>query len=229
MSGNLKFDVRAAKEAEATRLLKVLGAGLRFVVAGSTLEGEEAALREGVAKFAGRRSATGDGAGAAASGALRPVAALLEQSGIPWVRRSGWKSKPPDALEPLDAGQIVLLDTIGELASIYSLAAVAFVGGSLVPAGGHNPLEPAQFGVPIVMGPHYANFRAMTEDLRAHDAIRITSKDHLAADLVDLLRNPTIAVEMGARAKQVFDQQAGATARTVDALQELLAKKGRTV
>ena len=60
----------------------------------------------------------------------------------------------------------MLLDTIGELASVYSLAAVAFVGGSLVPAGGHNPLEPAQFGVPIVMGPHYANFRAITDDLR---------------------------------------------------------------
>ena len=72
------------------------------------------------------------------------------------------------ALKP---GEIVLLDTIGELASVYSLAAVAFVGGSLVPAGGHNPLEPAQFGVPIVMGPHYANFRAITDDLRAHQAL----------------------------------------------------------
>ena len=59
------------------------------------------------------------------------------------------------------------------LASVYSLAAVAFIGGSLISAGGHNPLEPAQFGVPIVMGPHYANFRAITDDLRAHDAIRI--------------------------------------------------------
>ena len=82
---------------------------------------------------------------------------------------------------PLKSGQIVLLDTIGELASVYSLAAVAFVGGSLVPAGGHNPLEPAQFGVPIVMGPHYANFRAITEDLRAHDAIRIAPKEELAS------------------------------------------------
>ncbi len=229
VSGNLKFDVRAAKEAEATRVLKVLGAGLRFVVAGSTLEGEEAALVKAWPNLLAADPQLAMVLAPRHPERFGSVAALLDQSGIAWVRRSGWKSKPPDALEPLDAGQIVLLDTIGELASIYSLAAVAFVGGSLIPAGGHNPLEPAQFGVPIVMGPHYANFRDLTEDLRAHDAIRITSKDHLAADLVDLLRNPTIAVEMGARAKQVFDQQAGTTARTVDALQELLSKKGRTV
>ena len=96
------------------------------------------------------------------------VAALLEKSGFSWVKRSDWQAQPAEALEPLEPGEIVLLDTIGELASVYSLAAVAFVGGSLVPAGGHNPLEPAQFGVPIVMGPHYANFRAITEDLLAH-------------------------------------------------------------
>ena len=75
----------------------------------------------------------------------------------------------PARFKPLRPGEIVLLDTIGELASVYSLASVAFVGGSLIPAGGHNPLEPAQFGVPIVMGPHYANFRAITEDLLAHE------------------------------------------------------------
>jgi len=73
------------------------------------------------------------------------VAALLAESGLPWSRRSKWQSMPP---KPLVPGEIVLLDTIGELASVYSLAAAAFVGGSLVLAGGHNPLEPAQFGVP---------------------------------------------------------------------------------
>ena len=77
---------------------------------------------------------------------------------------------------PLRPGEIVLLDTIGELASVYSLASVAFVGGSLVPAGGHNPLEPAQFGVPIVMGPHYANFAAITDSLRDADALRIAPR-----------------------------------------------------
>jgi 3-deoxy-D-manno-octulosonic-acid transferase len=76
------------------------------------------------------------------------------------------------------------------------------------------------------VGPHFANFRTITEDLRAHEAIRISSKENLAADLVDLLCDPATAGEMGERAKSVFDQQAGATARTIQALQELLVKQG---
>jgi 3-deoxy-D-manno-octulosonic-acid transferase len=127
-------------------------------------------------------------------------------------------------LKPFVGGEIVLLDTIGELASVYSLAAVAFVGGSLIPAGGHNPLEPAQFGVPIVIGPHYANFRAITNDLLAHDAIRITEKENLAKVLVDLICDRPLSKAMGERARQVFAQQAGATERCVEAIRELIAE-----
>jgi 3-deoxy-D-manno-octulosonic-acid transferase len=73
------------------------------------------------------------------------------------------------------------------------------------------------------MGPHYANFRAITEDLRAHDALRIAAKDDLTATLIELLRDRTAAAAMGERARQVFNQQAGATGRCVDALRELLS------
>jgi len=226
VSGNLKFDVRAAQEAEATRQLKALAPGLRFVVAGSTLEGEEVALLEAwprllhadpqlVLVLAPRHPERFSG-----------VAALVAKSGIAWVKRSDWKTQPVETLELVRPGQIVLLDTIGELASIYSLAAVAFVGGSLIPAGGHNPLEPAQFGVPIVMGPSYANFRAITEDLLAQKALRIATKEELAATLIELLRDSASAQAMGHRAKQVFDQQAGATGRCVSAVQSLLSEEG---
>jgi 3-deoxy-D-manno-octulosonic-acid transferase len=78
------------------------------------------------------------------------------------------------------------------------------------------------------MGPHYANFRAITDDLLAHDAIRITEKENLAKVLVDLLCNRTAAKAMGDRAHQVFAQQSGATARCMDALKELLAEGART-
>ena len=122
----------------------------------------------------------------------------------------------------------LLLDTIGELASVYSLAAVAFIGGSLVPAGGHNPLEPAQFGVPIVMGPHYANFRTITGDLLARQAVRIAAKEELAGVLMELLQDRATAEAMGARALEVFASQAGATERTVRALQDLLAEGDQT-
>ena len=222
VAGNLKFDVQAAEEAEATRLLRTLTADLRLVVAGSTLEGEEAALLEAWPQLleadpqlflilAPRHPERFDA-----------VAALLDKSGIQWVRRSDWRSGP---VEPLKPGQIVFLDTIGELASVYSLASVAFVGGSLIPAGGHNPLEPAQFGVPIVMGPHYANFRAITEDLIAHDAICNAEKEQLAKVLVDLLRDRSEAKKMGDRAREVFASQAGATELCVEAIKELLAMR----
>jgi 3-deoxy-D-manno-octulosonic-acid transferase len=230
VSGNLKFDVRAAEEADATRQLKALAPDMRLIVAGSTLEGEEAALLE-----AWPRLLEADPRLVLVLAPRHPerfgaVAALLARSGFSWVKRSDWRAEPRSgpavALKPLDSGEIVLLDTIGELASVYSLASVAFVGGSLIPAGGHNPLEPAQFGVPIAIGPHYANFRSITDDLRTHDAVRIAAKQDLAVALVGLLRDRTAAQAMGARAKQVFDQQAGATVRCVDALRELLGEEG---
>ena len=119
--------------------------------------------------------------------------------------------------QPLQPGQIVLLDTIGELASVYSLAAVAFVGGSLVPAGGHNPLEPAQFGVPIVMGPHYANFRAIAEDLLAHQRPPHRHQRRSGRKRSSIAHaTPPKPPPWAQRARQVFEQQAGATDRCVE-------------
>lgn len=229
VSGNLKFDVRSAEKAEVTVRLESIGSGLRFVVAGSTLEGEEATLLK-----AWPNLLTSDPNLAMVLAPRHPerfaaVAGLLENTGVFWVRRSQWKGIPPETIQPLRPGQIVLLDTIGELASMYSLAAVAFVGGSVVPAGGHNPLEPAQFGVPIVMGPNYANFRAITEDLCAHDALRIATREELAGVLTELLIHPDKAQAMGQRAREVFERQAGATARSIEALRDLLPSEEEPV
>lgn len=218
VGGNLKFDVRAAQEAEATRLLRNGGRGLRFVVAGSTLEGEEAALLEAWPQLLAADSQLVLVLAPRHPERFAAVAALLERSGVQWSRRSS-------GIAGLVPGQIVLLDTIGELASVYSLAAVAFVGGSVVPAGGHNPLEPAQFAVPIVMGPHTANFRAITEDLAVHDAVRVAAREELAAVFIELLRHSSAAGAMGARARQVFEAQAGATSRTVQAIAAILAER----
>jgi 3-deoxy-D-manno-octulosonic-acid transferase len=253
VAGNLKFDVRAAGESEATRDLKARGAGLdsgldpgldsalgplpgsgqalRFLVAGSTLEGEESALLEAWPLLLEADSSLILVLAPRHPERFAAVAALLDSSGfaVPhvWTRRSAWKEQSAAASEPFRPGQIVLLDTIGELASVYSLASVAFIGGSLIPAGGHNPLEPAQFAVPIVMGPSYENFRAIVDDLQAHDAIRILEKgkpgrQELAAALLDLFRDRPAAKAMGERARQVFERQSGATARSVEAIRVLL-------
>lgn len=220
VAGNLKFDVRAGQEAEATRRLRT--SGLRFVVAGSTLDGEEAALLESWPRLLEADPGLAMVLAPRHPERFAAVAGLLERSGIAWVRRSGWKSQSGDSESLIRPGQIVLLDTIGELASVYSLASVAFVGGSVAEAGGHNPLEPAQFGVAIVMGPHYANFRAITDDLLAHDAIRIAPKQGLAQALIELLNDPEKARAMGERARRVFEQQSGATGRCVAAIREIL-------
>jgi 3-deoxy-D-manno-octulosonic-acid transferase len=223
VTGNLKFDVRAPALEGAARLFGERAEGLRFVVAGSTLEGEEDALLQAWPNLLGTDPNLALVLAPRHPERFGVAAAYLQKSGFRWIRRSAWPSDPAAAPRHLQPGEIILLDTIGELASVYSLAAVAFVGGSLIPAGGHNPLEPAQFGVPIVVGPNYANFRAITEDLLAHHALRIAAKDELASVLIELLTDSAAAKAMGVRARQVFEQQAGATARCVAAIRELLA------
>jgi len=232
VSGNLKFDIRATAAAEATRLLRSLAGHQRVTVAGSTLAGEEEML---LASWMWLLAETGDSerdSGLVLVLAPRhperfpAVAELLGRSGFHWRRRSELTPDSP-MLRP---GEVVLLDSIGELASVYSLASVAFIGGSLVEAGGHNPLEPAQFGVPIVMGEHYTNFRAIVEALRKQEAIRIVNAQELSEAfgyfLLDHQAGHETAREIGARAHQVFEQQAGATARTVGALKAILQARG---
>src|SRR6185437_13700727 len=199
VAGNLKFDVRAAGETDATRQLKARAHDLRIVVAGSTLEGEEAALLEIWPRLLQADAQLAMVIAPRHLERFDAVAGMIDKSGIPWVRRSQW-GREQGLARPLAPGEIVLLDTIGELASVYSLAAVAFVGGSVVPAGGHNPLEPAQFGVPIVTGPYYANFRAIVDELAAQNAVRIAARDDLSAALIELLEDRDASHAMGARA-----------------------------
>ena len=119
--------------------------------------------------------------------------------------------------------EVIVLDTIGDLAAVYGIADIAFVGGSLVPHGGHNPLEPAQFGVPTVMGPSFGNFRDIVGRMQGSDGIRIVEDDIELGDvLVELLTNKEAAKAMGERGRKVFEAQSGGTARAVEALAGLV-------
>ncbi len=214
--GNLKYDIRAAEPGAVTLALKKqIVLGTKVLVCGSTLEGEEEMLlaampSDALMILAPRHPER-----------FEAVARLLERSGRKWVRRSQWMDVPIT----LASGTVFLLDSIGELASVYSLADIAFVGGSLVAAGGHNPLEPAQFRVPIVMGPHYENFRAIVEQLHAQDAIRIVQSDAVKNEFAALLADEASASAMGTRAYTVFSSEAGATARAVDGLVTILGER----
>ncbi len=223
-SGNLKFDVRAAADSAATQLLRAGAEGKRIVVAGSTLEGEEAALLAIWPELLGENSNLLLVLAPRHPERFSAVAALIDRSGRSWQQRSHWNAEA--AQEKLGSTQIVLLDSIGELASVYQLASVAFVGGSLVQAGGHNPLEPAQFGVPVLMGPSYENFRGIVKPMLAAGGIKIVdSAAQLKTVLAELLNNREQAKAMGAKAHAVFEGQSGATGRTVEAIRTLLLSR----
>jgi len=214
VSGNLKYDVKAANESAMTKLLaKRLPSGAKVLVAGSTLDGEERMLLEAWPRV---REAVPEAVMVLAP--RRPerfaaVAGLVSERGFAMVRASELR----DSEGTIAHGGVVLLDTIGDLASVYSLGTAAFVGGSLVAAGGHNPLEPARFGVPVVMGESSENFREIVEAMGAADGLRIVQLNGLAETLIALLKGDN-AGEIGRRGREVFDAQAGATARTVGAL-----------
>lgn len=127
-------------------------------------------------------------------------------------------------------GGVLLLDSIGELAVIYSLATIAFVGGSLVPRGGHNILEPAYFGAPILVGPHTENFRDVVQIFEHAGAVRVVrgfsagaEKGDLGKTLRELINDGAARDQMGKRAAEVMRNHAGGTACTLAALKKLMA------
>src|ERR1700733_12774030 len=226
-TGNLKYDIRVGGVSLLAEMLRErLVVGARVVVCGSTLEGEERMLLEAwTAVLAGEPRAVM---------VLAPrhpdrfaaVAGMVAARGFGLERASEFRKRDGTANDRVAAGCVFLLDTVGDLAAMYGLGAVAFVGGSLVPKGGHNPLEPAQFGVPVMMGPSYENFREIVEVMRESDAVRIVSTASLGAAMVEMLQDGTAARELGERGRAVFEAQAGATARTVEPLLGLLGGPG---
>jgi 3-deoxy-D-manno-octulosonic-acid transferase len=144
------------------------------------------------------------------------VASLLESFGIKFFRRSLWSGEPVN-------GGVLLLDTIGELSAIYGLADIAFVGGSLVPRGGHNIIEPARHGVAIVVGNHTDNFRDIIWLFQTQDAVRIVGPAELPLVLMELISNEAERKALGRRAAETLRSQAGATEKTLAALERLLA------
>jgi 3-deoxy-D-manno-octulosonic-acid transferase len=219
VSGNLKYDVQSKEASEMTRRIGSLLSGARLIVAGSTLAGEEEAL---LTAWPTIQKAVLDAALLIAPrhpDRFDEVLGLIRKSGSPFFRCSHLLRDT----EPIFGGTLLLLDTIGDLASMYGIAAVAFVGGSLVAKGGHNPLEPAQFGVPVMMGPSHENFRDVVERMQRADGIRILKNvEELEPALIELLKDRAIPTAMGERGREVFEAQAGATQRTVDALLTLL-------
>jgi 3-deoxy-D-manno-octulosonic-acid transferase len=220
VAGNLKFDIPvpvAPAIIEGVRESLQRSGAEPVLVCGSTVEGEESLLLKAFENVLVQHPRAVMILAPRHPERFAAVAALLEKMSIRYSRRSLWSGQ---AL----SGGVLLLDTIGELAALYALGDIAFVGGSLVPGGGHNIIEPAQHGVATVVGNHTENFRDIVSLFQSRDAVRVVGPAELPLVLMELLANDAERRALGERASATLRSQVGATERTADELQELLAR-----
>jgi 3-deoxy-D-manno-octulosonic-acid transferase len=223
VSGNLKFEVKPPEQVPFVRELKdaigASGAG-PVLVAGSTVEGEEEMLLDAFHAVVERIPTALMILAPRHKERFEAVASALKESGLSWTKRSQWRATSHEL-----AGSVLLLDSIGELAATFAVADLAFIGGSLVPRGGHNILEPAQAGVATLVGPHTENFRDIVQTFVKAGAVTVVAPRELRSTLIALMENVGERDELGVRAKRVVDSQQGATERTMAALAGLKAAK----
>jgi 3-deoxy-D-manno-octulosonic-acid transferase len=226
--GNLKYDLPSISDSpDLCRELDdrfALSSSRAVIVAGSTAPGEEKILLDSLARI---RSRSGLEDARLIIAPRHPerfdeVAGLIARSGFKLARRS--QAGPPSS-------EVILLDSIGELSFIYKFAAVVFVGGSLVPHGGHNIIEPAAYAKPILVGPHTDNFRQIVSDFAAGDAlVQIdesgdAASKSLAREVIRLLSDRETAGAMGTRAREIILRNRGATRCTVAAIIDMTQAK----
>jgi 3-deoxy-D-manno-octulosonic-acid transferase len=225
VTGNVKFDGAVEGEtAEADRLsrvLKLAPTDLPFI-AGSTHSGEDAIVMDAFARLraaypsmvlivAPRHPERPE--------RVREIEAVADERALPCIRRS--------ALAERGRGEavVIIVDTFGELASAYRLGQIIFVGGSLVPVGGHNVLEAAVYGRPVLFGPHMHNFQAIGDLMRAEECgIEVKGRDDLIRCVEALLENPERYRVLGERARALVLRNRGALARTVEIVERYLAE-----
>lgn len=216
-TGNLKFDVPvpSASESELALLRATLG-DRTLVLAASTHEGEEDALLDAVRDLsdavlvlAPRHPERGD-----------QVGAMIDRREFAWTRRSMGQSMTE---------RVYLADTVGEMGLWYALADICFVGGSLVPHGGQNPIEPAKAGVPILHGPHVGNFASVYAALdKAGGARPVLTDQALSGALAELVGDRAARRAMSERARATIRDGEGALARTMEAIGPYLENSRRS-
>lgn len=224
-TGNLKFESPEPVTSDALRDLVVDRAqGRPVLVAGSTMRGEESLLIE-----AFRQS----GGGERALLVVAPrhperwdeVDRILRDAGMRFERRSQAKGSEADRERIEQKIDVLLLDSLGELAGLYRLAQGAYIGGTLVPTGGHNPLEAARFGVPVVVGPSMENFREIAEIFdRAGAWQRAKDLSRLAEIFASWWNDPESARAQGSLGHQLIAEHRGALERTLKLLGPMLER-----
>lgn len=217
VSGNLKYDVplvRATAEelASLKERFAIPGGAFVFTVA-STHEGEEEPALEAYQRLVASRGESFLILAPRHPERAPAVAELLSHLGLSYTLRSELAPQP----DALPVGGVLLLDTVGELAGLYAASDLVFVGGSLVPTGGHNPIEPAACGVPVLFGPHMENFREIAALFLASGAgCQVPDADALTAAVLRLAESEPQRLGMGQSGTALLESSSGATERTLD-------------
>ena len=232
MTGSLKFDSLEARPPAGAGMLhgKPRERLLRFfrisssrivIVAGSTMRGEEAAVLKAFKRIKDTKSHVLLILAPRQPERFGEAERLARDAGFVTARRS---ELPIDA-EP--RADVVVLDSLGELAQLYQVATVVFVGGSLADHGGHNILEPAIFGKPVIFGPHMQNFKEIADAfLASGGAIQVRSDQELDDTILTLVRDPVQRARLGAAARALVEANRGAKSKTLAVLGELLPPVG---
>ena len=226
VAGNLKFDGRPPEFGSFGRKMRDVLAGANrspVFVAGSTMRGEESLVLQAWETIREKHPRAFMILAPRHPARFDEVAEMLQAQQRNFFRRTSILQDDDEMPHRLASADILLLDTIGELAEIFGVADVVFVGGSLVPTGGHNVVEPAFWGKPIIFGPHMNNFRDVASlFLQAGGALQVADADALAEAALRLLDHPEGARRMGENARGVVNQQAGAALRILNQMEEWL-------
>jgi len=222
VTGNFKFDIKPSDN------IPNWSGSLRgpVIVAGSTHEGEEELMVSAFMRLRNEHPELNLIIAPRHPERFQKVEEMLRAQGLPYIKRSKMSPRSADRgqeggeNQPL-SGMIVILDSIGELAPAYGMAEVAVIGGSFASHGGHNPLEPAFWGRPVVCGPHMENFPFIQDFYTERAAIR-TDAEGLYGVLNELLRSPEKRTAMGKRARLLYDEKAGAVQRAMVVLERYL-------
>jgi 3-deoxy-D-manno-octulosonic-acid transferase len=221
VTGNLKYDgiKGPVSLTEKQELRKDFGLSPEDLVfaAGSTREGEELLVLEAWQEVQNQKSKIKNQKikliiAPRHPGRFTEVEKLLDSQNLNYGKRSGQKNGKTST-----NFDILLLDTIGELVSAYAASDLAFVGGSLVPVGGHNPLEPSALGLPVIFGPHMFNAKESAEGLLAcGGAVQVKDAEELKTALIDLLDNEQKRLSTGAKARILVDSKRGVSRATAE-------------
>jgi 3-deoxy-D-manno-octulosonic-acid transferase len=225
VTGNLKFDFAPPEDSPFVAWLEkqvVQQERRPLLVAGSVVAGEEAAVLAGYDLVSRRWRRALLVLAPRKPERFAAAAELIAQEGWTVIRRSRL-----DLTTPLDEyADVLLLDSVGELAGVYRLADAVFVGGSLVPSGGHNILEPAWFAHPPVFGPHMENFRAVADAfLQAGAGLCVASGQELGTAWSKLIEDVQLRERMGQAARNLVERSRGATARSLERIRALLERR----